>query len=187
MVRRACLVVAPLLLAGYGLIRLLSDHSSPSVAWTVGHAAFLLAFVVFVPVCVTLHGLLPARLRPLGAVGAVLGIIGCLGTIVQAGIDITAGLLSADHAAMSAQYDRIYGVLALPSAAYQLAPVLFYLGLLLLMVLLAVSGAQNWLGVGLALVSCVLSAVDLDLIPLAGLCLLLALGQVGSREWRLWD
>jgi hypothetical protein len=168
-------VAGPLLLGGYGMVRLLTDHHGPGAGWTVGHLLFLAGLVLFTPVLLTLGD------RPGAApVIAAVGLLGLAASAAQAVIDIVAGLVADDRAGMNVVFHQVQSVPGLLPAVYLIGPALFYLCL----IALAVLGRRElgWWSPVLLTVGTALTLVDLDLIPLTAVCFLFALGPYGVRR-----
>src|SRR5262245_37920516 len=95
-------VAAPVLMFAYGVIRILDGldgERGPGPAWTVGHLLFIVAMVMFLLVFRHLHRL--AGRDTLSTVTLVVAAVGAVALIGQFCVDITAGLLAADHAHMA--------------------------------------------------------------------------------------
>ncbi|MFG3555902.1 hypothetical protein ACGGAQ_16125 [Micromonospora sp. NPDC047557] len=104
-----------------------------------------------------------------------LTLVGLAASMVQFGADIVEGLLAADRAEMSALGADFKDVPGVEVAFYDVVPQLFFLGLVVLVGMLAAHRRLPWWGVAVLLVGIVLPAVTLDLLPLGGLCMLVAL------------
>ncbi|GHF47976.1 hypothetical protein GCM10018790_27090 [Kitasatospora xanthocidica] len=176
-------VGAPALMALYGGIRLVPGSREPGLGWTAGHTAMFAGLLLFAPVFLALR----RRLAPRGtagriAAGAALGtaFAGLLCSLAQIGIDLVVGLAAADKAEQSRLFDRVQGVPGVLPAVYQVGPLLFYVGLLALLVAASVGAARTlrWWSPVLMLVGTVASAADLALIPLAAACYLVALSPL---------
>jgi hypothetical protein len=173
-VRGMAFVAAPLLLGGYGVVRLLTDHG-PGVGWTAGHLLFLAGLVLFVPVLLTLGD------RPGAApIVAAVGLLGVAASVAQVMIDIVAGLVASNRAGMDALYHQVQFVPGLLPAVYVVGPALFYLCLITLAVL---NRAElGWWSPVLLIVGAGLTALSLNVIPVAAVCFLFALGPYGVRH-----
>ncbi|MCX5502701.1 hypothetical protein OG887_25525 [Streptomyces sp. NBC_00053] len=179
------LLVGPALMAGYGVVRLVgravSDYG-PGVWWTTAHLLFLAGVLAFVPVFLGLRVLAGERGggRAAAEVAAWTGLLGAAAVVVQAVIDLTAGFAAADKQAMSEMFDRVQGVPGVMPLVYTVVPMLFWLGLLALVILLAFlrRDAVRWWTPVLVLAGTVLMAVNLDLLPVGALCLGVALMPV---------
>ncbi|MFI9628748.1 hypothetical protein [Streptomyces sp. NPDC052042] len=179
---RAALVVGPALMAAYGMVRLvgrgLGDYG-PGVWWSVAHLLFLAGALTFVPVFLALWraaGLRGGRGVAVG-VAALAGLVGAAAVVVQAGIDLVVGFVAADEGAMSELFERVQGVPGAMPLVYTVVPMLFWMGLLGLVTLLALYRRDlvpGWTP-PLVLAGTVLVAVSLDLLPVGGACLGLAL------------
>ncbi|WP_051830205.1 MULTISPECIES: hypothetical protein [Streptomyces] len=177
-------VGAPALMALYGGIRLVPGSREPGLGWTAGHTAMFAGLLLFAPVFLALRRLLAPRGTTAGrvAAGAALGtaLAGLAASLVQIGIDLVVGLAAADKAEQSRLFDRVQGVPGVLPAVYQVGPLLFYVGLLALLVAASVGPARalRWWSPVLVLLGTVASAADLALIPLAAGCFLVALSPL---------
>ncbi|WP_143196371.1 hypothetical protein [Streptomyces sp. CB03578] len=182
--RRSTLAAGPICMTVYGLIRLTDEKHGPGLAWSSGHLALLAGVLCFVPV---FRGLsrMAAEGRGRGArrladAGVTAGLIGVVAISVQAGIDLVVGFLSEDRAAMQVLFERVQSRPMMEPVFYSVGPMLFYVGLLLLMVQLAVlRRAGAWWTV-VIVAGIAVSMVSLDLLPLGGLLFLAALVTLGS-------
>ncbi|MES9504867.1 hypothetical protein ABWJ92_00420 [Streptomyces sp. NPDC000609] len=178
----AALLAGPVLMAGYGVVRLVGravGDYGPGVWWTAAHLLFLAGVLAFVPVFLGLRRLAGERGggRVAGEVAAWTGLLGAAAVVVQAVIDLTAGFVSADKEAMSEMFDRVQGVPGVMPLVYTVVPMLFWLGLLALVTLLAFLRrdlVRAWTPV-LVLAGTAAMAVSLDLLPVGALCLGVAL------------
>jgi hypothetical protein len=173
-VRDSAFVAAPVLLGGYGVVRLLGGHG-PGIGWTVGHLLFLTGLVLFVPVLLTLGD------RPGAApVVAAVGLLGVAASAAQVVIDVVVGLRANDRADMNVLYHQVQSVPGLLPAVYVIGPALFYVCLIALATI-------NWRAMGwwspvLLAVGTGLTLLSLDLIPATAVCFLFALGPYGVRR-----
>jgi hypothetical protein len=181
---RTSFLAAPAFVLAYGVVRLaggVDGRDGPGLAWTAGHALFLVGLVLFSGVLFGLRRQVPATTgghRLTANVAIVVAGVGLVAFVRVAIIDLVVGLRAADHAAMSklfGQLDDFPGVL--PGGFYAVGPLLFEIGLLALLVQLAVirprrlpvsSPVLFFLGV-------VLIGINLDLLPLAAVLFWLAL------------
>ncbi|MCX5065657.1 hypothetical protein OOJ91_07155 [Micromonospora lupini] len=175
--RAAFFVIAgPACIVGYGLVRLWGKSDGtygPGFDWQAAHLVALAGMVCFVPAVLALAGLL--RPGPWRSVLVAVTLVGLAATMVQFGADIVEGLLAADRAEMSALGADFKDVPGVEVAFYDVVPQLFFLGLLVLAGMLAARRRLPWWSVALLFVGIVLPAVTLDLLPLGGLCMLVAL------------
>lgn len=179
------LLAGPLLLLGYGVVRLLDGHHGPGPGWTAGHILLILGLLCFVPAVLTLRrtaaGSGPAR-RTTATAGAVLGLLGIGAVLGQAAVDLYVGAVSADRAAMNTRYDHFQSHPGVTPLLYSVVPVFFYLGLLLLTCALAL-GRPRPRRLGLHAPLCVLlgtlvMAASLDLMPVGALLYSAAFGPL---------
>ncbi|MEJ3744436.1 hypothetical protein WEI85_14210 [Actinomycetes bacterium KLBMP 9797] len=182
MTPRATLAAAPLLISLYGVLRLIGkadDQYGPGLDWQAAHLAGLAGMVLFVPVTLLLGRLLPRT--PWRAVAVGLTLVGLVCTMVQFGADIVEGLMAADRAEMSDLSQQFRDVPGVDLAFYAVGPQLFFVGLLVLAVLLAVARRLPWWSPVLMLVGIALPLVTLDFIPLTGLLLAGALWPAATQ------
>ncbi|MFC5180205.1 hypothetical protein [Actinomadura harenae] len=175
-------LAAPLLISVYGLVRLLDGldgRHGPGVLWVLGHLAFLVSIVLFVPVlrglreAATAGGGTASRVVATGA--TVVGLAGAAAAFVQIAIDIWVGATAADADEMSRMFDRVQSVPGVQAIVYGPGPALFYLGLLALLVGCAVARAIPVWTPAVALAGVVASLASLDLLPLTGALVLVPL------------
>ncbi|WP_244211177.1 hypothetical protein [Amycolatopsis kentuckyensis] len=180
---RLAFLLAPLCLGAYGVVRILDglDGSrGPGFAWTTGHLFFLAGLVFFVQAFRTMWTL-AGRTRPATA-GFAAGIAGALAVGVQFGIDIVVGFRSADRAGMDASFTRIQNTPGVEAAFYSYGPMLFFVGMVVLVTLLAVGRRVPWWAPVLVLVDVVLPLLDKDFIPVGAALLLIAFTPlIGER------
>lgn len=174
------LVAAPLLFIAYGIIRWIDgadgDHG-PGLAWTIGHLLFLVGFTLYAVALFALRGLL-ARARGVSLVALVAGLVGVAAFLRVIVIDLIVGFRADDHAAMSVigdEYDRWPGDLGLYDTFYTVGPLLFLVGLLTLAVLLTREHRLPVWSPVLLLLGFITITINLDLMPLGGAFLLVAL------------
>jgi hypothetical protein len=174
-------LAAPLLVIGYGVVRLNDGQRGPGAGWTSGHLMFALSLFGFGLVLRELWR--SARPGVARAVFAVVGGAGLLSVLVQIAIDLYVGAVSPDRAAMDAHYTSIQSVPGVTPAVYSVGPLLFYVGLISLAVL---ASGRPWQRFGrrlpvLLAVGVVVALLGLDFLPLTGLCFALALVPEGLR------
>ncbi|MFE7353491.1 hypothetical protein ACFU8Q_09850 [Streptomyces sp. NPDC057543] len=176
------LLAGPALMAGYGAVRLVGravGDYGPGVWWTAAHLLFLAGVLTFVPVFPGLRRLAGERGGKRVAAGAAAwaGLLGTAAVAVQAGIDLVVGFVAADEDAMGELFGRVQAVPGVMPLVYTVVPLLFWVGLLGLVTLLAFlrrDVVPGWAPL-LVLAATVLMAASLDLLPVGGLCLGLAL------------
>ncbi|WP_392893061.1 hypothetical protein [Streptomyces sp. LN699] len=181
---RLSFVAAPLLLVVYGSIRLLAPASKePGMAWTVGHFAFLGGVLFLAWVCEGLRRAAvasagPAR-RRMVRTAWVVALAGVAAASAQAVIDIYVGIRAADKPEMSDMFDRVQSVPGVLPVVYTVVPLFLYLGMIALLVTLKGPGIIRSLV--LFVLGTVAIAVNLDFLPLGGLCYLLAFSPLRHR------
>ncbi len=172
-------------MTAYGLIRLTDEEHGPGLAWSSGHLFFLAAVVCFIPVVLGMRRMAAAGRaragRGLAGAGAVTALLGVAAVVAQVVIDLVAGFLSEDREAMRELFRRVKSHAGVEPAVYTVGPLLFYVGLLLLLTQLAAlrrTAAWRPLAVVAGIVA---TGVSLDLLPLAGLLFLLAFAPLGRQ------
>ncbi|MGC4887203.1 hypothetical protein [Micromonospora sp. DT227] len=170
---RPVAVTSALLLLGYGLLRLLDrldGHSDKGAwAWNTGHTLFLLGVLGFGALIVGLHGLLrtrSGRLRTLDDVAAVAGLVG-----TAAFVWVILGDL----------FPRFADAVDTPGVVLFGGPVLFELGLLVLLYRAAAARLLPVWAPVLVLVGFVAIAVNLDLLPVGAALVLAGLLPLRAR------
>ncbi|MFE7326215.1 hypothetical protein ACFU8W_14765 [Streptomyces sp. NPDC057565] len=171
-------IAGPALMAGYGVVRLVgravSDYG-PGVWWTVAHVLSLAGLLAFVRVLLGLRRTAGVRGGKRVAVEAATwaGLLGAAALVVQAVIDLAVGFLTVDKPAMSDMFGRVQDVPGVMPLVYTVVPMLFWLGLLALVTLLAFlrrDVVKGWAPV-LVLTGIVLAAMSLDLLAVGAVCL----------------
>ncbi|MEV5238862.1 hypothetical protein AB0K89_07095 [Streptomyces cinnamoneus] len=179
---RTAYVAGPVCMGAYGLIRLIDEERGPGPAWTLGHLALLAGVVLFVPVFLGLDARAAygrgAAARWFAATGLALGLLGVAAVTVQAGIDLLVGSHAEDRAAMNALFERIQSHPGVKPAFYTVGPLLFYVGLMLLVGQLAVQRATAAWRPPAVVAGVAVTAASLDLIPVGALLFLLALAPL---------
>lgn len=179
---RTVFIAAPLLTFAYGVIRILDglDGSrGPGLAWTTGHLAFMAAMVMFLLVFGHLRRL--AGGDALSTVTVAAAAVGGLALFTQFGIDVVAGLMADDHLGMSEIVRGVRGNPVLSLFVYDAGPYLFYVGLLVLVVQLAVARRiAAWTPV-LVLLDLAMPQFDKDLIPVGAAILLVSFISIAKR------
>ncbi|MEU1419256.1 hypothetical protein [Kitasatospora sp. NPDC005751] len=178
-------VGAPVLMALYGGVRLLEGSREPGPGWTVGHALMLAGLLLFGPLLAALRGLLAPR-RPAGRIAAnaatAVAFAGLAASVVQIGIDLYVGAVAVDKADQHRLFDGIQSRPGVLPAFYSVGPLLFYVGLLALLVAASAGAtrALRWWSPVLVLVGTAMTAADLALIPPAAALYLAALAPLAG-------
>jgi len=170
------LIFGPLGLVAYGVLRLLGQLDGdygPGWDWQLAHLAGLAGMVFFVPAVLMLGRLL--RRSPLRTGVVVVTLIGLAASMVQFGADMVEAFMATDHAELKSLQHDFTANPGVEPAFYTVGPQLFFLGLLVLTILLAVAGRLPWWSPVVLLAGLLLPPITLDLIPVAGLCMLVAL------------
>ncbi|MFI6040219.1 hypothetical protein ACIA8C_01210 [Nocardia sp. NPDC051321] len=164
------LISAPLFFSGYGVIRLfgLGDgRYGPGVDWQAAHIVGLIGMVLFIPAVLGLEHLLPQGNWRTGTV--IVTLVGLAASIVQFGADIAFAAMAEDKADMSRLSHEFSAIPGVRPAFYEVGPPLFFLGLIVLTVLLTRAGRLPWWSPVVMAVSTMVPMLTLDLIPLAGI------------------
>ncbi|MGW3606575.1 hypothetical protein [Micromonospora sp. NPDC005161] len=172
---RPAFIAAPVLVMGYGIIRLvdgLDGFRGPGPAWTIGHLAFIGALIAFISAFWQMRRMAGGRV--LATVSATAGTLGALALITQFSIDIAAGFLATDNYGMSMIVHQVRTLPGVSQLAYDFGPYAFYLGQLVLVVLLAVQRRVKLWTPGLVLADLATPFIDKDLIPLGAVLLLVS-------------
>lgn len=166
---RLSALAAPILILMYGVLRLIDgsdgDHG-PGWAWNIGHALFLVAFVLIGVMIGGLRRLVSAgaaRTRVVANVAAVAGLVGvaCFCWVIVGDL-----------------FDAVDEAAPLPEVLELIGPLAFQLGWLTLLVLLVASRRLPVWSPVLVLAGFVLFAANLDLLPLGALFLLAGLAPL---------
>jgi hypothetical protein len=176
---RFAYIGAPALVTAYGLARLIDGidgSKGPGPAWTIGHLFFLVALALF---GVAMVGLWRERRRWFTSAALVGGIVGAVAMARVVVVDIVVAWGAADRAEMEREYPKYDDFPGLPDglggALDAVGGVLFPLGLVVLLVHLAVVRRLPWWSPVLATAGFAVILATLDLLPLAGVLLLVAL------------
>ncbi|MBT2408757.1 MULTISPECIES: hypothetical protein [unclassified Streptomyces] len=181
---RFSFVAAPVLLIAYGSVRLLVEGSKePGAAWTTGHLAFLLGVLFFGVACEGLRRMAAASGGPVrrrvARAGMVAGLVGAAAAATQAVIDLYAGLQAADKPEMREIFAQVQDVPGVMPAVYTVGPAFLYLGMITL--LAALKGRDAVRSLALFVLGTATIVTNLDLMPLGGLCYLLAFAPLRRR------
>jgi hypothetical protein len=173
---KSSLVIGPLGLAVYGVLRLLGKVDGdygPGWDWQLAHLVGLVGMLFFVAAVLNLGRLLPRTPWRTGVVAVTL--IGLAASMVQFGADMVEGFMAADRAELKSLQHDFTAIPGVEPAFYTVGPQLFFLGLLALTILLAVARQLPWWSPVVLLAGILLPPLTLDLIPVAALCILVAL------------
>ncbi len=179
-------VAAPVLMALYGGIRLLDGSRDPGPGWLIGHSLMLLGLLLFAPLLVALERApgprrtVAARLAGRAALGAAL--TGLAASLGQIAIDLYVGAVAVDKADQSRMFEAIQSRPGVEPLFYSAVPLLFHLGLLVLLVAASVGAGRvlrRWSPV-LVFAATALTAADLAFVPLAAVGYLVALAPLAG-------
>ncbi|MHA7986047.1 hypothetical protein ACX9R5_09585 [Rathayibacter sp. CAU 1779] len=180
-------MAAPLLLVGYGLLRIvdgLADGHGPGVWWTASHALFLASLLLFCVVLVGLGRRVRGRwVRWLALIVTLVAGAGLVVVVRTVVIDLIVGLVATSRTDMERLFDAFGSApVPLPEIVSDAAPAVFFAGvttLLLLLVLQRPALAPWWapvLSLGTAF-----GQISPGLAPIGAAMLLVALIAVVDR------
>ena len=146
------------------------DHG-PGLAWNLGHALFLIGFVLLGVLTVGMRQLVPASTMWTRIVASLATVAGLFGVVCF--LWVILGDLFADF----------HDAAPLPDALEMIGPLSFQLGVLTLLIILVTARPRRlpvWSPL-LVLIGFVLFAVNLNLIPIGALLILAGLAPLGAR------
>ncbi|MGW1056755.1 hypothetical protein [Micromonospora rubida] len=170
------LIAGPLALGGYGVARnigKLDNVYGPGFDWQLAHFLGLAGFLLFVPLVLGLRTLLPSGTVREVAIGATL--LGLATSIVQFGADIVEAFMAADKEELRSLQHRFSGLPGVQPAIYDFGPLFFFVGIVVVAVLATKAGRLPWWSPVVLFLGVLLPLLNLDLMPLAGLMMLVAL------------
>ncbi|WP_309116138.1 hypothetical protein [Saccharothrix sp.] len=174
-------IAAPLLVLFYGLARMVDGFDGergPGAAWTLGHLAFLAALLLFIRIFWDMA----ARIGPRALWVAAVATVGAVGFIGQFAVDVVVGLIASDHAGMAALSRQVREVPGVALFCYELAPYVFSVGQLTLVVMLALrKEVRVWTPV-LVFADLVMPIVSKDLIPVGAVLLFVSFLPLARRR-----
>jgi hypothetical protein len=167
---RVSSLLGPLLMLGYGVVRLIDgldgDHG-PGAAWTLGHLLFLAGLLTFGVITVDLYRLAPGWIATLLLVGTAIGLVAFVWTTL---VDLRVGLTASTHAEMATYFHRWN-----PPAPVQAIAPLFQIGLFGSLVRLAAKRWVPWWSPVCVVLASLAIVINLNLLPLGALLFLAAL------------
>jgi len=175
-------IAAPVLMFGYGVIRIIDGFDGergPGPAWTIGHLVFVVAMGMFLLVFRHLHRL--AGRDTLSTVTLVVAAVGAVALVGQFGVDIVNGFLADDHARMAEISRSVHKNQLVALALYDVGPYLFYAGQFVLVLQLAVTRRIAGWTPFLLLIDLIMPLVDKDLIPIGAAALLISFVSISKR------
>ncbi|NNC11279.1 hypothetical protein HII28_05220 [Planctomonas sp. JC2975] len=187
-----CFVGAPVLFAGYGLLRIvdgMADGHGPGFWWTASHSLFLASLLLFGVVLVGLCRRVSGRwMRRTAVVVTIAAGAGLVATIRTTVIDLIVGFTATSRADMSKLFDAFGSALIpVPEIVSDLAPAMCFAGITTLLLFLALprSGVAPWWAPLLSL-GTALGQTSPWLAPVGALTLLAALLPVRERVQPPW-
>jgi len=179
---RLAFVAAPLLIFGYGVIRILDGLDGargPGLAWTAGHLCFLGAMALFVSTFWQMRQMLGGG--AFATVTTIAGTAGVAALFAQFSIDIVVGFLATDHAAMGDLFDQVQSVPGVSAIVYNFGPYLFSIGQLVLAIQVATARQVKIWTPLLVAADLAMPLIDKDLIPIGAICLLISFLPLARR------
>jgi hypothetical protein len=176
-------IAGPLALGGYGVVRNLGKLDNvygPGFDWQLAHFLGLAGFLLFVPLVLALRTLLPAGAVREVVVGATL--LGLAASVVQFGADIVQAFMAADREELRRLQHDFTGLPGVRAAFYDVGPLFFFVGIVVLAVLAARAGRLPWWSPVVLLVGVLLPPISLDLMPPAALLMVLAMLPLTRRS-----
>lgn len=177
------LIAGPVLIGGYGLIRLNPAAHGPGAAWICGHGLLLAGLLAFGRVFWALGGLIPAHTtgrRVLARAVTAIAYAGLAGSLGQVAIDLYVGSTQPDLAAMNHLFAQIQSHSGVMPACYTVLPLFFFISMINLTAMLAAMRPRrmNALSPVLTVIGVILGAAGLDYLPLTAACFLVALAPL---------
>ena len=166
---------APILILLYGLLRLIdvmNGNQSHGFNWNLGHAFFFIAFFLFGGLTVELRRLVPGKTKPAKVAGY---------------LTMTASLFGAAcflWGILGDLFSGLNNVAPLPALLKVVGPLLFQVGLLGLLVMLAATRPRRlpiWTPI-LVLAGFLLFAINLNLLPIGAIIILFGLSPLVLRS-----
>jgi hypothetical protein len=183
---RFALIAGPLALGGYGVVRnigKLDDVYGPGFDWQLAHLLGLAGFILFVPLVLGLRILLAdGAVREVVVGATLLGLAAC---VVQFGADIVQALMATDKGELQILQRDFTSLPGVQAAVYDVGPLFFFLGIVVIAVLAARAGQLPWWSPAVLLAAVLLPVVSLNLMPLAGLLMMVAMLPLTRRSRRL--
>ncbi|MEV0899517.1 hypothetical protein [Actinoplanes sp. NPDC049802] len=179
---RAALILGPLAVAAYGITRIigkLDDQYGPGLDWQLAHLFGLAGMLLFIPV--TLHLRAHARPGPLRETTTAVTLLGLAASTVQFTADMITAAIADDRADMSRLQQGFSDLPGIQLAVYDLGPQLFFIGIVIFAALATRTGRLPWWSPALLLAAVLLSAADLNLLPVTGALMLVALAIPQNR------
>ncbi|WP_158973135.1 hypothetical protein [Streptomyces griseus] len=179
---RTAFIAAPLCMLAYGSIRLSDPDHGPGLAWTSGHVALVSGVLLFGAVFLGLLRLAEpttGAARASARVATLLGLVGVVAVTAQGVIDLVVGFRAGDRAGMERLFEDVQSHPGVMPAVYTVGPMLFYVGLLWLVIQLAVQRRIRVWRPALVVLGTATMAASLDLMPLGGLLFAAALSPLG--------
>ncbi|MEU4163637.1 hypothetical protein [Actinoplanes sp. NPDC026670] len=168
------LVAAPLAMTAYGITRIigrLDGRYGPGPDWQIAHLLGLTGMILFIPVILTLRRHITTGRNLVTAIT----LLGLTTTVIQFTADILLALAATDRDALRRLQQQVTDIPGAQLAIYDAGPLLFFLGIVAMATLAAITRNLTWWSPATMLIAVVLPAVDLNLMPLTGLLMLAAL------------
>jgi hypothetical protein len=166
---------APILIFLYGLLRLIDvmdGNPNHGLVWSLGHVLFFIAFFLFGSLTVELRRLVPVKTKP---------------AQVVAYLSMAASLFGAAcflWGILGDLFTRLHNIAPLPGSLEVVGPLLFQVGVLGLLVMLAATRPRRlpvWSPI-LVLIGFQLFAINLNLLPIGAPIILFGLSPLVRRS-----
>lgn len=171
---RLVLTAAPLAMTAYGITRIigrLDGHYGPGVDWQLAHLFGLAGMFLFIPVVLTLRTLIGTGRTVVTGIT----LAGLAASIVQFSADMILALSAADRAELRTLQHEFSDLPGVRLAVYDVGPLLFFVGIVVMAALTARARRLPWWSPAFMLLAVALPPIDLNLMPLTGILMLLAL------------
>ena len=183
-------LTAPVLMFGYGVARLIDGRDGeygPGLAWTVGHLLFLAGLRLFGVVFVRLRRLVPTTMprKVMASAALALGVAGVVAFVRVIIRDLVVGFRADSNADMDmVRHDIGNRPGILPSAVWNLGPILFEVSFIVLAVQLAVLHPRRlaYWSPALIVIGFVCIMINLNLLPVGAALFVLALAPPAWRS-----
>ena len=130
------MIAAPLSLLIGWIILMQRAGNGPDAGWFISHAFLLLGVILFIPVIIGLRIQLPDAPNFWADSGALLALVGVATLVGQFAIDLVVGFISSDQDAMSLLFRQISDAPGIVVVFNLIGPVVFYGGLMALLILM---------------------------------------------------
>lgn len=188
-IMRSAALAAPILFSGYGIARLIGQSDGeygPGFDWQVAHVLGLVSVALFGILALSVRRVASGTPGPPMVVAVAVTLLGVAATIVQLGADVINGLLASDAAELGELGTDFQSTPGMDLVIYTVGPTLLFVGLVGILALLAYAGRDPrpvpWWSAPVLLAGSLLPLPNLDLLPIAGLLMTVALLPLGKAQ-----